>query len=308
MAYNGASIGGVVFSPLWVAAVGWLGFPIAAAVIGLVMIISVWALAGTVFARTPQQMGLTPDGDAPGAPAADVTSPAARPLPGNMLWRNLKFITLSAGMALGLFAQIGLIAHLFSLLVPALGSQLAGLAMGLATAAAMAGRTLVGWLMPAKADRRLVACTSYAVQIVGSIALIMAGGESVPLLVIGVLLFGAGIGNATSLPPLIAQVEFVKDDVPRAVALIVAIGQGTYAFARALVGGSLLTGQLGHTARFALLLHGVSEVLELGRELGQGDPHIDFGCLVCELRTFIGALAIDLRRAHGNPVLQIDKP
>jgi hypothetical protein len=41
----------------------------------------------------------------------------------------LKFLTLSVGMALGLFAQIGLIAHLFSLLVPALGPQPAGLAM-----------------------------------------------------------------------------------------------------------------------------------------------------------------------------------
>ena len=45
-------------------------------------------------------------------------------------------------MALGLFAQIGLVAHLFSLLVPALGAQQAGLAMGLATALAIAGRTL----------------------------------------------------------------------------------------------------------------------------------------------------------------------
>ena len=46
-----------------------------------------------------------------------------------------------------LFAQIGLLAHLFSLLVPALGPQLAGFATGGATAAAIAGRTLVGWLM-----------------------------------------------------------------------------------------------------------------------------------------------------------------
>ena len=34
---------------------------------------------------------------------------------------------------------------------------------------------------------------------------------------------GIGFGNATSLPPLIAQVEFVKDDVMRVVALIVGI-------------------------------------------------------------------------------------
>jgi MFS family permease len=181
-------------------------------------------------------MGLSPDGDAAGTPAAVVTSPAARPLPGALLWHDLRFVTLAAGMALGLFAQIGLIAHLFSLLVPALGAQLAGLAMGLATASAIAGRTLVGWVMPSGADRRLVACVSYAVQIAGSIVLMAAAGESVPLLLVGVVLFGAGIGNATSLPPLIAQVEFVNDDVQRAVALIVAIGQGAYAFAPAAFG------------------------------------------------------------------------
>jgi MFS family permease len=236
MAYNGGSIGGVVFSPLWVAAVGWLGFQVAAAAIGLVMAITVWVLAGGIFARTPQQMRLAPDGDAPGTPAADVTSPAARPLPGALLWQDLKFVTLAAGMGLGLFAQIGLIAHLFSLLVPALGAQPAGLAMGLATASAIAGRTLVGWVMPARADRRLVACASYVIQIAGSIAFMMAAGTSVPLLLVGVVLFGAGIGNATSLPPLIAQVEFVRDDVQRAVALIVGIGQGTYAFAPAAFG------------------------------------------------------------------------
>jgi hypothetical protein len=118
-------------------------------------------------------------------------------------------------MALGLFAQIGLIAHLFSLLVPALGAQSAGLAMGAATASAIVGRTLVGWLMPAGADRRLVACASYVVQIAGALAFIVAGGTNIPLLWVGVILFGAGIGNATSLPPLIAQVEFTAEDVPR---------------------------------------------------------------------------------------------
>jgi Major Facilitator Superfamily len=236
MAYNGASIGGVVFSPLWVAAIGLMGFPVAAAVIGVVMAVTIWVLTDLMFSKTPQQMGLTPDDDAPGAAAASVTSPSAKPLPGSQLWRDLRFLTLSAGMALGLFAQIGLIAHLFSLLVPSLGAQVAGLAMGGATAAAIAGRTLVGWLMPVGADRRLVACASYVVQIVGSIAFLVADGTNILLLLMGVMLFGAGIGNATSLPPLIAQVEFVKDDVQRVVALIVAIAQGAYAFAPAAFG------------------------------------------------------------------------
>ena len=236
MAYNGASVGGIVFSPLWVAAIALMSFPLAAPAIGVVTVLTIWLIADLTLAKTPRQMGLLPDGDAIGVAAIPVASPSAKPLPGSRLWRDPKFLTLSAGMALGLFAQIGLIAHLFSLLVPALGAQSAGLAMGAATAAAILGRTLVGWLMPAGADRRLVACASYGVQIAGSIACLVAAGTNIPLLLVGVILFGAGIGNATSLPPLIAQVEFTKDDVPRVVALIVAMAQGGYAFAPAAFG------------------------------------------------------------------------
>ncbi|KAF0137442.1 MAG: major facilitator protein, partial [Xanthobacteraceae bacterium] len=52
----------------------------------------------------------------------------------------------------------------------------------------------------------------------------------------GVALFGLGIGNLVYLPPLIAQSEFARVDVPRVVALTVAVGQGLYAFAPALFG------------------------------------------------------------------------
>ena len=38
MAYNGGSVGGVIFSPLWVASIGTLGFPLAAATVGVVMV------------------------------------------------------------------------------------------------------------------------------------------------------------------------------------------------------------------------------------------------------------------------------
>jgi hypothetical protein len=56
------------------------------------------------------------------------------------------------------------------------------------------------------------------------------------VLLFGVILFGAGFGNATSLLPLLAQTEFVERDVQRVVALIVGISQGAYAFAPALFG------------------------------------------------------------------------
>jgi hypothetical protein len=181
-------------------------------------------------------MSLLPDGDQPGMTAASITSSAARPLPRSLLWRDLKFLTVAAGMALGLFAQIGLIVHLFSLLVPALGATQAGLAMGLVTVMAIIGRSLISWAMPVDLDRRLIASTSYAVQITGCMVFIAADGTSVPLLLLGVVLFGIGFGNGTWLPPLIAQVEFVDEDVPRVVALMVAISQATYAFAAVVFG------------------------------------------------------------------------
>jgi MFS family permease len=235
-AYNGASVGGIVFSPLLVVAIATLGFPGAAAALGAVLVVTLWVLGSRYLAKTPEQLGLAPDGDAPGAAAPAAPAATAAALPGRRLWRNWRFVTLAGGMAIGLFAQIGLIAHLFSLLVPVLGAQRAGLAAGFATFCAIAGRTLVGWLLTPGADRRLVAAANYAVQMGGCAAFLLAGDTHVPLMLLGVLLIGIGIGNATSLPPLIAQVEFAKGDVLRVVALIAAVSQATYAFAPAAFG------------------------------------------------------------------------
>ena len=160
-AYNGASVGGVVMSPLWVALIAAFGFAGAAAAVGSTMVLAVWWLSGRYFGRTPAGMGLLPDGDALNAPVPARAGSAASSLPGAGLWRSRRFVTLAAASSLGLFAQIGLIAHLFSLLVPALGIQLAGFAAGLATACAIAGRTGMGWLLPQGANRRQAAAANY---------------------------------------------------------------------------------------------------------------------------------------------------
>lgn len=236
LAYNGGSIGGVIFSPLWVAAIATLGFVNAAMAVAATMLAVLWLLSGTYFGRSPEQMNLKPDGDAESTPPSVVTSVHAQPLPGSLLWRDWRFVTLAAAMAFGLFAQIGLIAHLYSLLAPVLGAQQAGFAMALITAMAIAGRTLLGWTMPIGADRRLIACAGYVTQVLGSVMFYLAAGQSTSLLLAGVVLFGLGFGNATSLPPLIAQVEFVKDDVVRAVALVVGMAQAAFAFAPATFG------------------------------------------------------------------------
>lgn len=236
MAYNGASVGGVIFSPLWVLLIVSSGFAQATIIVGISMILTVAALSVLVFSKSPEVLGQSPDGSGSHMVISPASASPASSGPRNSLWRNRRFLTLAIAMAAGLFAQIGLLAHLFSMVVPLFGSQTAGLVMGGATVAAIAGRSGVGWLMPAAVDRRLVASASYSIQVLGSLTLLSAGGDNAAAMIIGVLLFGLGIGNATSLPPLIAQVEFDKADVTRVVPLIVALSQATYALAPAVFG------------------------------------------------------------------------
>lgn len=231
MAYNGASLGGIIFSPLWIVLISIIGFEVATLLVGGVMVLVIALLSVWVFSKTPEDLGQVADGKV----ASASTERTTQTLPARAaLWRDRQFLTLSAGMMLGLFAQIGLLAHLFSLLVPVLGEKTTGFAMGCATLAAIVGRSAIAWLMPPSADRRIIACLSYGVQMLGSILLLAsaAAGSDV-CLVVGIGLFGLGIGNATSLPPLIAQKEFIPADTARVVPLIVAIAQAGYAFAPA---------------------------------------------------------------------------
>jgi MFS family permease len=239
IAFNGASVGGVLFAPLWTLLIAWIGFAGAAAAIGSIMAIALWWLAGAYFSASPASLGQMPDGSI--ELAVEVApKPAARlatPLPaGFAMWLDRRFATLSISFALGLFAQIGLVAFLFLLLAPALGETGAGAAVSLATAFAILGRTLFGILLPAEADRRVVAALNFTIQIAGTTALLVAGDTSVLLLLLGCVLFGLGMGNLVSLPPLIAQSEFARSDVGRIVALITATNQAVFAFAPFVLG------------------------------------------------------------------------
>ena len=108
-----------------------------------------------------------------------------------------------------------------------------------------------------------------ACSAIGTLLLCVVDSSQVALIVLAIVLFGSGIGNATSLPPLIAQQEFAHDDVARVVALIIAIAQATYAFAPAVF-GALLQASAGGAARighgagpFLLAVAGV-QVLAIG--------------------------------------------
>lgn len=272
MAYNGASIGGVIFSSAWVFLIDHLGFTHAALWVGLFSTAIIAVLAISVFRLRPEHLGQHPDGA--GHAVAETSQGAGQPM--TSLRGNRQFITLAAAMALGLFAQIGLISQLFLLLVEHVTAQQAGMAMGLATASAIVGRFVVSGLMPPDADRRTVACLSYACQLLG--CLIMTGLGTLPeVLWLGVILFGAGIGNATSLPPLIVQVEFPREQIARVVTLIVATAQACYAFAPVFFGAvkSLVSASNGEVLLLGLAagIQGLAIVaLVMGQPAGKPAP------------------------------------
>jgi hypothetical protein len=88
-------------------------------------------------------------------------------------------------------------------------------------------------------------------------------------ILVGILLFGSGIGNATSLPPLIAQREFTKGDLPRVIALVVGLAQATYAFAPAAFGTLLAltdgnAAHLGHGTRTLFIVAACLQAIAIG--------------------------------------------
>jgi hypothetical protein len=182
---------------------------------------------------TPERLGLAPDGDS--AWLSPCRTGRAQPPTESFaaLVFNRSFVTLSVAFALGMFAQVGVTAHLVTRLVPLVGVVHAAMAVSLATACAVIGRVLLG-VLPGDADRRVVAAANFAMQAFG--VSLLAIGSSAVVLVPGCILFGLGIGNLLTLPPLIAQREYVPGDVPRVVALITAFNQAVFAFAPAVVG------------------------------------------------------------------------
>ena len=232
-ALNGASVGGVLFAPLWVALIAAIGFTPAVAMVGLVTLALLLPLTWRYLRPTPGTLGVAPDGDLLLSTWRAVVPLQHRPIRIAALLSNRRFTTLAIAFALGMFAQVGVVAHLVTRLAPLVGAVDAAIAISLATGSAVVGRLLLG-LFPSRADRRRIAAGNFAMQACG--VALLAFGATPLVLAPGCILFGLALGSMLSLPPLIAQTEFAAGDVPRVVALVTAVNQGVFAFAPAVFG------------------------------------------------------------------------
>ena len=115
-ALNGASLGGVVFAPLWVMLIAALGFTEATFIVGVVALAVLGPLAWFYLRVEPAPIGF---GHQPARVASLVV--------------NRAFITLSMSFALAMFAQVGVVAHLVARLSPQTGTVYAAMAVSLTT-------------------------------------------------------------------------------------------------------------------------------------------------------------------------------
>ena len=232
IAFNGATLGGVIVTPMLIPLIAALGFPRALVTAGFGSFAIVIAVAVLVMRSGPHTRGLGPDGETTVAARAAPHVLGGRGGRGDAL-RTWRFWSVSAPFALGLAAQVGVLTHLVALVGPTLGAGGAARAVGVTTATALVGRLLTGVVVD-RVNRRVVASATLVVQMLG--LALLATAPSAVAVYAGCVLFGLGVGNLTTLPGLILAVEWPRERFAALVALAVGINQFTFAFGPSLVG------------------------------------------------------------------------
>jgi MFS family permease len=232
LAFNGATLGGVVVAPGLIVLIELIGFSRAVAAAAIALLLVMLAVTTALRWRSPDALGVGPDGGPPRRAPAQTPAAAERRWRRDAL-RTWRFWSVSVPFALGLAAQVGVLTHLVALVAPALGAGGAARALGTATAAALIGRLTTG-LVVDRVNRRVVTSATLVVQIVG--LALLAHGRSPAAVYAGCVAFGLGVGNLTTLPGLILAVEWPRERFSALVSLVVGINQLTFAFGPSLVG------------------------------------------------------------------------
>jgi len=220
LALNGASAAGFTVAPVLVELSQRIGVGRAVPLVAVVMLTFVVPLIA-IGLRGSRGEELDSPRSSAGFGPMDVVS----------TWR---FWSVALPFALALAAQVGLIVHLVSFLLPRLGAAGAATALALTSVAAMSGRLMLAGVIDRLHQRR-TAAGSFASQAMG-VGLMMAFGHQPAALFAGCVIFGLSVGNVITFPALIIQREFAAAAFGIVIGLSTAVGQFTFALAPALLG------------------------------------------------------------------------
>ncbi|MDO8287761.1 MAG: MFS transporter [Parvibaculum sp.] len=202
---TGLSLGGILLTPLSARMIAALGLDGAAPWLAIIITLGIIPITWLVIRPSPLAYGIGPDGDpikrdASGAPvAADGIDYA-------VAVRSKFFILMTVTFVFAMMAQVGTIAHLFSLVASRTGSDdTAALALSFMAGASVVGRLIGGYALAHISSRGFVVGLVIAQAIV---LVLYAYAESAPALFAVSVFFGLTVGNLLMMAPLMTAEAF----------------------------------------------------------------------------------------------------
>jgi MFS family permease len=231
IASTGLSLGGVIFTPISVLLILNLGLDGAAPWIALAFFLGVVPATYWIVRASPQEMGLSPDGEE----HDERTGPKPVPhyIPLAQVWRSRFFIAVAAAFLFALGAQVGGIAHVYRLANTRVGVETATTAVALLAIASLVGRLIVGWLL-LKISSRTMTFLLIASQTIALAILAFAQGAN--FILFAVALFGLNSGSMLMIQPLLLAEAFGVRDYGRIYSISQLVGVFGYALGPAVVG------------------------------------------------------------------------
>jgi hypothetical protein len=221
LALNGASAAGFTVGPVLVVLSQRIGVgntvPLTALALLTVVLPAIW-----FGLREPPQPSFPPT-ESDNARFIDWRIPAT--------WR---FWSLALPFALALSAQVGLLVHLVSLLLPHIGADGAATGLAVTSMAAMSGRLALATVID-RLPHRLASAASFTAQ-AGGLSLMLLFLDQPAALYAGCIVFGLSVGNVITFPALIAQREFPACAFGPVIGLNTAVCQFSFALAPAVLG------------------------------------------------------------------------
>jgi len=204
-ASTGLSLGGIVFTPLSATLIERYGLGEAAYWLGLVLVLGVVPISLIMLRKSPEAIGLSPDGDTPQRKADGSLMP-----PDGVAFydaiRSRFFILCTAAFVFSMMAQVGSLAHQFRLVATRTGDDhIAALAVSIMAASSIAGRLIGGAFLSRISSKHYL----YAIYVLQGISFFaFAFAEGMVALFIVSSMFGATVGNMQMMQPLIFAEAF----------------------------------------------------------------------------------------------------
>ena len=204
-ASTGLSLGGIVFTPISATLVERYGLGQAAYWLAIVLVLGVVPIALIMLRKSPEAIGLSPDGDPPRL-AADGSRLPPDGISFRDAIRSRFFVFCTAAFVFSMMAQVGSLAHQFRLVATRTGDDhIAALAVSIMAAASIAGRLIGGSLLSRVASKTYL----FAIYVLQGISFaLFAFAEGVIALFIVSAMFGATVGNMQMMQPLITAEAF----------------------------------------------------------------------------------------------------